>query len=433
MDTRMPRSMFALCTLLWIGAACHCPAEPYLAQGCFSGEVTDTSVLLQTRLTKTAGLDENGDIPGGHGFVRFQWSPEEDFAGAMETEWKPALPESDFIVRFKLTGLRPGQRYFYRAHYGQHVAAADFGPICSFKTLPGRSSESVSSFVMTSCMNYNKFMYGKRGNAGPVITATEEDKRLGFPAFSVIKKLEPDFLIGSGDIVYYDNKLNDAQRLKELRKCWHEQFRFPRLIETFADVPGYWSKDDHDFRYNDSDNASARLPLPQTGIDLFREQLPIHESGDATSPTYRTHRINKWLQIWLTEGRDYRSDNASADGPGKTLWGETQLAWLKRTLRESDAKWKIIVSPTPLVGPDMAKKSDNHTSLGGFRHEADSFFQWLAENELDDLFVFCGDRHWQYFSVHPSGVREFACVLSMTKIRGWAFAREIPGGRIQKR
>jgi alkaline phosphatase/alkaline phosphatase D len=405
----MPQSMLAWFTLIWLGGVCHCPAQRYLAQGCFSGEVTDTSVLLQTRLTRTAGLDGTGDIPGGDGFVRFQWSPKEDFGGAVGTEWKPALPESDFIVRFKLTGLRPGQRYFYRAQYGQPIEAAESGPICSFKTLPGRSSESVSWFVMTSCMNYNKFMYGNRGNAGPVITATEEDKRLGFPAFSAITKLKPDFLIGSGDIVYYDNKLNNAQRLNELRQCWHEQFRFPRLIETFADVPGYWSKDDHDFRYNDSDNGSARLPLPRTGIDVFREQLPIHESGDAASPTYRTHRINKWLQIWLTEGRDYRSDNDADDGPGKTLWGDAQFAWLKRTLRSSDAKWKIIVSPTPLVGPDLAKKSDNHTSLGGFRHEADSFFRWLDEHELNDLIVFCGDRHWQYFSVHPSGVREFAC------------------------
>jgi len=23
--------------------------------------------------------------------------------------------------------------------------------------------------------------------------------------------------------------------------------------------------------------------------------------------------------------------------------------------------------------------------------------------------IFCGDRHWQYHSIHPSGVEEFAC------------------------
>ena len=258
-------------------------------------------------------------------------------------------------------------------------------------------------------MNYNKFMYGKAGNSGDTVTATDEDKRLGFPAFVAMRKLSPDFFIGTGDIVYYDNKLNNAQTVSQLRQCWHEQFRFPRMIDFFRDVPGYWSKDDHDFRFNDSDNASDRLPLPETGIELFREQMPIADLGERDSPTYRTHRVNQHLQIWLTEGRDFRSPNRMRDGPNKTLWGAQQSAWLRSTLKQSDAKWKILVSPTPMVGPDDARKKDNHTNLGGFRHEADEFFAWLADNEIENFFTICGDRHWQYHSIHPSGIEEFAC------------------------
>ena len=131
--------------------------------------------------------------------------------------------------------------------------------------------------------------------------------------------------------------------------------------------------------------------------------------NDADAPTYRTHRVSKKLQLWITEGRDYRSPNKMKDGPKKSLWGTEQRDWLKHTLKESDAEWKIIVSPTPMVGPDMGKKSDNHASLKGFRHEAESFFAWVKENSIENLLIFCGDRHWQYHSVHPSGVEEFAC------------------------
>lgn len=130
---------------------------------------------------------------------------------------------------------------------------------------------------------------------------------------------------------------------------------------------------------------------------------------DHNSPTYRTHRVNRNLQIWISEGRDFRSPNDMKDGPDKTLWGAEQLAWLQRTLKASDAKWKILISPTPMVGPDMGKKTDNHASLMGFRHEADAFFQWLADNNIDNFMTVCGDRHWQYHSIHPSGVEEFAC------------------------
>ncbi len=258
-------------------------------------------------------------------------------------------------------------------------------------------------------MNYNKFMHGKAGNAGGPITATEEDKRLGFPAFVAMRNLKPDFFVGTGDIVYYDNKFRRSETVEQLRLCWHEQFRFQRMIDFFQHVPAYWSKDDHDFRFNDSDNASDRLPLPMTGIDLFREQLPIAPMGDRDAKTYRTHRVSKYLQVWLTEGRDYRSPNQSPDGPQKTMWGKEQLAWLKTTLNASDAKWKLLITPTPIVGPDMAKKKDNHASLAGFRHEANALFQWLGESNIENFMTICGDRHWQYHSIHPSGVEEFAC------------------------
>ena len=383
------------------------------AQGEMSGEVTPNSVLLQSRLTSLPGPDLNakGDIPGASGIACFEYSETADFAKPLRTDWMKAVPERDFIVRSQLFGLNPDTTYHYRLVFGETEAETKTGPACSFKTLPGLESNAEVSFIMGSCMNYHKFLDGKKaGGDVKFVTATEKDKALGFPAFAAMKPLKPDFFIGTGDIVYYDNKMNGpAETLPELRECWHEQFRFPRMVSFFADVPGYWSKDDHDFRFNDSDNASDRLPVPQTGIELFREQMPIHPMGDEASPTYRTHRLNKFVQLWFTEGRDYRSPNRSEDGPDKTLWGAEQKAWLARTLKESNATWKIIISPTPMVGPDDASKKDNHTNLGGFRHEADEFFQWLGDNGIDNLLTFCGDRHWQFHSIHPSGVEEFAC------------------------
>ena len=384
-------------------------AEVFLGQGTMSGEVSDTSALLQTRLTQTNALDSAGDIPGAEGVICFEWSLREDFRDSARTPFHDASQQHDYIVRVKLEELHSGTRYFYRAIYGAEASETQVGPTCSLKTLPGIESTDPVHFIMASCMNYNKFMYGKAGKASGPVTATEEDKRLGFPAFAVMKTLQPDFFIGTGDIVYYDNKINGAETVSELRECWHEQFRFPRMIDFFRNTPGYWSKDDHDFRFNDSDNATDRLPLPKTGIELFREQMPILAMDDRENPTYRTHRVNKQLQLWFSEGRDFRSPNRMQDGPGKTLWGTEQADWLKRTLKDSDAKWKILISPTPMVGPDDASKKDNHTNLGGFRHEANAFFDWLGENDIHNFMTFCGDRHWQYHSIHPSGVEEFAC------------------------
>ncbi len=380
----------------------------FLGQGTMSGEVTDSTVLLQTRLTLTTQLNADGDLPGTAGVACFEWSTKEDFSEAQRTPFQAAADKHDSIVRAELTGLKPNTIYHFRASYGATEATAQAGPSCSFKTLAGGAIDTPVRFIVGSCMNYNKFMLGKQGKASGPLTATDEDKHLGYPSFDSMLKLRPDFFVGTGDIVYYDHPLRVAKTVPQLRQCWHEQFRFPRMIEFFRRVPTYWSKDDHDFRYNESDNSTDDLPLPKTGIDMFREQLPML-TADSDKPTYRTHRVSKDLQIWLTEGRDYRSPNEMADGPEKSIWGTEQRDWLKRTLKASDAKWKILISPTPMVGPDDLKKIDNHADLHGFRHEANAFFTWLKENQIDNLKLVCGDRHWQYHSIHPSGIEEFAC------------------------
>ncbi len=313
-----------------------------LGQGTMSGEVTDSSVLLQTRLTLTTQLNADGDLPGSVGVACFEWSTKEDFSEAQRTPFQPAADKHDFIVRAELSGLKPNTTYHYRASYGATEATAQAGPSCSFKTLAGGASDTPVRFIVGSCMNYNKFMLGKKGKASGPETATDEDKGLGYPSFDSMLKLRPDFFVGTGDIVYYDHPLRVAKTVPQLRQCWHEQFRFPRMIEFFRRVPTYWSKDDHDFRYNESDNSTDGLPLPKTGIDMFREQLPML-AVDSDKPTYRTHRVSKDLQIWLTEGRDYRSPNEMDDGPEKSIWGTEQREWLKSTLRRMSSAW---ISPT---------------------------------------------------------------------------------------
>lgn len=195
-----------------------------------------------------------------------------------------------------------------------------------------------------------------------------------------------------------------------------------RFIDLFAAVPTYWEKDDHDYRYNDADNTPDTAPLPSLGREIFLEQVPVVDPLDPNPVTYCTHRISQDLQLWLTEARDYRSSNMMDAGPDKTLWGVEQREWLKQTLLESSATFKILISPTPMIGPDDAEqagrsaenhdalKRDNHSNPQGFRDERDEFFAWLLENDFLDknFYIVCSDRHWQYHSRHPNGLEEFS-------------------------
>ena len=415
------------------------------AQGQMCGELTSSSVILQSRLTCGREFID-GDIPGKEGMACFQISKNLAFPGYPQSQWVPAedgpihdvkskgarsfaenpdwqnyyktpwikvTQENDFIIKQKLDNLRSGTRYYYRLLYGPDKNHIKAGRTCTFKTHDSPDVESKKSFVVVTGMNYYFFYYGAYSRR---FAYEGSDRFLGFPALKIILDLQPDFFVGTGDNVYYDHPGAEAVRAKtkaKLRAKWHEQFSRPRFREFFAQIPTYWEKDDHDFRYNDCDNTTDKPPGPELGRKIFIEQLPIVAPQEKKPVTYRTHRVNKLLQIWLVEGRDYRSPNEMPDGPEKTLWGKEQIKWLKETLLESDAVFKILISPTPLIGPDDGSmgKRDNHTNIKGFRYERDAFFKWLVEKGFPEknFYIVCGDRHWQYHSIHPTGLEEFSC------------------------
>jgi alkaline phosphatase D len=216
--------------------------------------------------------------------------------------------------------------------------------------------------------------------------------------------LKPHFAALTGDLVYYDSNEPHAVTPRLARYHWERMFSLPRLIEFTRNVGTYWLKDDHDTLNNDSwpGKKMGELTFAE-GQKIFRQQAPLTDG-----PSYRTFRWGRDLQIWLTDGRDFRSPNNQADGKDKTIWGAKQKAWFFRTVKESKATWKVLISPTPLVGPDRKNKRDNHSNEG-FQHEGDEIRAWLKDNVPDNFFVVCGDRHWQYHSIHPkTALHEFS-------------------------
>jgi len=417
------------------------PPSIHAAQGIMLGELTSTSVLAQVRLTKTDHLVPNSyvardghktaDLPGADGVVRFVLEiPGSADASGNKQRSQEVLDtvnvsgERDFIGRTQLKNLKPDTVYRLATLIGPSEDLLFSGPAATFRTHPGKDSTGAVRFVVVTGMNYAKFHGDERidlkkhlvnNNTALPAPHSGPDKHLGYPSLDSILQLKPNFFVGTGDNVYYDTPPGDehrAQHVPELRQKWHEQFVQPRYRNLFAAVPTYWMIDDHDYRIDDGDNTGDHLPSSATGLRMMLEQLPYGPADkEKETKTYRTHRVSKDLQVWFTENRRYRSPNAMEDGPGKSIWGVEQKAWLKKTLADSDATFKVMISPTPMVGPDDKRKFDNHTNVNGFRHERDEFFAWLNKTGIakQNFYLVCGDRHWQYHALHPSGIEEFSC------------------------
>ena len=391
------------------------------------GEVSQDSAILQTRLTSLNTLPNssfdspevlvNVDIPGAQGVARFEIAENPNFSNALKTSWQVADADRDYIVKQKINGLKPGTRYYVRVHFGTSEHQTHTGSVNQFMTLPPEDADSPVLLVVSSCMNLGFFFLGGEGNQRTnnwEKPAAGQDRKLGYLALEAIEKIQPAFWVQTGDSVYYDHpKVKRAKTKDEMRAKWHRQMAMPRMHSLLQQVPVYWMIDDHDFRYNDSDNSDdgedGRDPSPELGAAVFREQVPVVDPEESNTVTYSTRHINKLLQVWMMDGRNYRDPNNMPDGPQKSIWGKEQFEWLKQTLLSSNAVFKLLIVGTPLIGPDDAYKHDNHTSYGGFRYERDQFFMWLKNHAFleKNFYIITGDRHWQYHSIHPSGFEEF--------------------------
>ena len=400
-------------------------AETFFANGIKIGEVAEDSALIWTRLTRHATAhvdgvkfrktpkhapqtpagksltDMEGAVPGIAGSVQISW--QRKGGEVTKTEWLPVDEKADFTRKVEIGDLLPGQTYEVQVESRSTQGKTGQTIRGKFRTAPAPEIIAPIKFVVTSCQEYHK-----------------KDTPEGHQIYPNMLNLDPDFFIHTGDIEYYDKPMPWATNRELARFKWNRLYGLPHLAHFHTQVASYFMKDDHDTTSNDSWPGVDFVSLTwEQGKALFREQFPVRKDN------YRTVRWGKDLQIWMVEGRDYRSPNNQPDGPEKTIWGKKQKEWFFRSFKESDATFRVLISPTPVVGPDRSSKNDNHANKG-FTYEGDEIRNFLASYK--NTFVICGDRHWQYVSVDKqTGLKEFSCgSASDEHASGWKDGNRLP-------
>lgn len=421
MKSYLPLLIILLSLLSWSFLPLEMEEPPYNAQGEIAGEVTDSSVIIHTRTTLKPernpttkwwawddpfealpySQDLPEEVPGREGRVRILYSSDPKMDVIQKTPWKNAVAENDFNVQFEIDQLQPDTRYYYRAEITniEKKGASRLGAVRSFKTAPEAHSFVPLNIVVTTC------------GAARSRDIYENGVPVGHQSYRAMASIDPDFFVHLGDIVYYDSDSPLATHESLARFHWHRMLSIPTFREVLDSTAAFFIKDDHDYRWNDAwpqqeiphiNRGTEYYISDEMGRRLFLEAVPMGEK------TYRTRSWGKHLQVWFVEGRDYRDPNDMPDGPDKSLWGEEQKAWLKNGLVNSSATFKVVFSPTPIIGPDRDNKIDNHANPRGFWTEGKEFLRWVGESDVKNLYIVNGDRHWQYHSIDENGVEEFS-------------------------
>ena len=384
----------------------HLPCHAIgFANGVKIGELTDTSAVLWTRLTKKQEAGNrvekwesdapNWTVPGAAGKIRFTYWKDGAGDDSISTDSVEAGPQDDYCHQVAIHDLSPATTYACEANAETASGTASFQG--KFTTAPKSELDASVTFTVSTCQEFE----------------LRDDKDNGHKIYRSMLALKPSFFIQTGDTLYYDRKPPLSENMDLARYRWGRMYSLPFQKSFHQVIPSYWMHDDHDLLKNDCWPGQKYGDLTwEQGLKIWHEQIPQSDKP------YRTLRWGKNLQIWLPEGREYRSPNNMKDGAEKSILGKEQWTWLEETMRASDATFKLYISATPIVGPDRGGKNDNHANEG-FHHEGERLRKFL--NSIPGCFVINGDRHWQYHSVDlETGLNEFGCgPASDAHAQGW--------------
>jgi len=382
--------------------------------GVASGDPTATAVILWTRVTT--------DHPGS---VTVTWRVARDVAMAdvVATGAAVAQAAGDHTVKVEVTGLEPGQWYFY-----EFEALGRRSLVGRTKTAPAAGQSAAQlRFGVVSCSNYQGGF---------------------FNAYALVARREDlDAVIHTGDYIYEygnDNPYgpggggelvaprphqppHEMVALADYR-VRHAHYRLdPDLRRLHQLFPVIATWDDHESTDNSwRDGASNHDPATEGdwGIrkaaarQAYAEWMPIR--GDDPAVIYRSLPYGDLADIVMLDTRLERDEQVGTLGgtiispeisdPDRRMISDAQRDFLFTRLSGSTARWRIIGQQVvlgqwnagglpDLDTPDSPKllrdggNALNPDAWDGYTAERDRLFGHLMDNEIGNVVVLTGDVH----------------------------------------
>lgn len=203
-----------------------------------------------------------------------------------------------------------------------------------------------------------------------------------YEILSSIADQNPDFMIWTGDNVYYrEPDFYSKSRLDYRNKHTRSVAEMQRLLATSAHY-AVW--DDHDYGPN---NSSREYRLKEEALELFQAYWFNPSYGhDGTKGVFTKFDWSD-VDFILTDNRYHRAPNNINDAD-KDYWGADQLQWIKDQLINSRATFKILVN-----GNQSVNMNNPYEGLQDYEREQEELLSFIQEHEIEGVVFFSGDRH----------------------------------------
>ncbi len=399
-------------------------ARPTIKDGITAGDVTSNSAVIWASADRISRL-----------FV--EWSTNDSFRNATRLPYLTVTARTGHTGQIVLNNLPPGKDIIYRARFDSAEGLTSGGAATGrLRTAgPGRDV----SFVFG----------GDQGGAGWGINPASGGMRL----FETMQGTNPDFLVHLGDRIYADRPLNEtvilgngsrwtnivtpaknkvAESVDEYRGNYSYNFLDAHYRRFSAAVPMMATWDDHEvtnnwwpgkelrrrFMQRKGYSVSSVDELAKYGRQAFFDYTPMRRDTTDPDRIYRKIPYGPLVDIFLLDSRSYRSPNngnrQEGLGAGAALLGQAQTEWLKKSLAESRAVWKIVGNPLPIAHVRRKKRrrydkfanANNGLPLGR-EFEIASLLSHIKNHRIRNVVWLAADVHYSAANFFDPGRAAF--------------------------
>ncbi len=383
--------------------------------GVASGDPTESSVILWTRVSRTNFRDIHDDEQlSGIADANVSWrvATDESFTNVVNSGSTTVGSETDFTLKVDAQNLQSNTKYFYQFTVGPNSSV-----VGKTKTLPSGTVDRVKLAVV-SCSNY----------ASGYFNVYKEIAQMG----------DLDAVIHLGDYIYEyaDSGYGSLRKLEtthelinladyRMRHAFHKKDSNSQQMHASLPMIAVW--DDHEVandtwisgaENHDATTEGNFAARKASAIKAYFEWMPIRPvTPGVDSRVYRQFKFGDLVNLLMLDtrqaGRDQQLSYASfltADGSfdaekfqtelastTRTMLGAEQKTWLKESLSSSIETWQVLGSqvlmmknnlPSAVFLPDPLAPLVEFTEYGQIATAFQSYSFFLGngvDNDKDSM------------------------------------------------
>lgn len=360
--------------------------------GIASGDATSDKVIIWTRITT--------DAPSAD--VTWRVATDSFFNNIVDQGVFTTNAARDYTVKVDVQDLEENSWYFYEFEDEE----GNLSQRGRTKTLP---TSDISNFraALLSCASYPHGYFNvydrisERNDINAVIHLGDYIYEYGLNEYGKHPDRKPE----------PENAIVSLSDYRTRYSMYHLDTMLQKLHQQY---PFYNIWDDHEFANNSwREGAENHNPSRQgdwssrssAALQAYLEWVPIREiDPDNKFRIYRSVKVGELAEIFFLDTRIIDRDIETAtDGPNKRLIGEVQMEWLQQGLKNSTAQWKVLaqqVMVAPLLAFGLTLNTDQ---WDGYTFERKRLFDFINNNDINNVVVLTGDIHTFWANDLPFG------------------------------